>query len=167
MPVGEGWDIPKAADPWSSFHWFRVSPRGDLVVVVLSEQVLWYAGHFVDNRMSPCLGRECELCHDGCAGQVRYVFAAAEVSSKRAGLMEVGRGIGELMRDWCGRHDGLRGMVLSFSKHSHSKQSRTVVEYIDREEPPWFRSLEVPDPVTALRLTWKKAGFKLPEGLMK
>lgn len=165
MPVGEGWEIPPSYDPWSHFHWFRVSPRGDLVVVVLSDEVLWYSGHFLEGRMCPCLGKECELCREGIAGQVRYVFGAAEVSTKRVGLMEVGRSVGQLMRSWVPRHDGLRGMVLSFSKHSHSKQSRTEVQYVDREEGPWHLAIAAPDIRTALRLTWTKAGFKLPDGL--
>lgn len=134
-------------------------------MVVLSEEVLWYAGHFLEGRMCPCLGKECELCRQGIAGQVRYVFAAAEVSSHRPGLMEVGRGVGEQLRDWVPRHEGLRGMVLSFSKHSHAKQSRTVVQYIERDENPWYRQVEVPDIKQALRLTWKKAGFKVPPGM--
>ncbi len=165
MPIGSGWEVPAEDTPWSLFHWFRVSPRGDLVLVVLSEEVLWYAGHFLDGRMIPCLGRECEMCRQGIAGQVRYVFAAAEISTHRVGMMEVGRSVGDLIRDWVGRHGGLQGMVLEFSKHSHSKQSRTEVKYIDREESPWYRQAPVPDVKAALRLTWKKAGFALPAGM--
>lgn len=165
MPIGEGWDVPATGEPWSQFHWFRASPRGDLVVVVLSDQVLWYAGHFLESRMCPCLGADCEPCRQGIAGQVRYVFAVAEVATKRVGLMEVSRSVGELIRSWEARRDGMRGMVLSFSKHSHSKQSRTEVEYIDREEGPWYRSIAAPEVRKALRLTWTKAGFQLPEGL--
>lgn len=165
MPVGSGWEIPAEDTPWSQFHWFRVSPRGDLVLVVLSDEVLWYAGHFLEGRMCPCLGKECELCKQGIAGQVRYVFAAAEISSHRIGLMEVGRGVGELIRNWEPRHDGLRGMVLQFSKHSHAKQSRTEVTYVDRPQSPWYLQIAAPDVRTALRLTWKKAGFQLPAGM--
>lgn len=133
--------------------------------MVLSEEVLWYSGHFTLGRMCPCVGEGCELCSTGIAGQVRYVFAAAEISGRRVGLMEVSRSVGQLIKSWEARHGGLRGMVLEFSKHSHSKQSRTEVQYIDRAEPPWYLAVGVPDVRTALKLTWTKAGFRLPEGL--
>ena len=165
MPVGDGWDIPPEELPWSDHHWFRVSPRSSLVVVCLSEGPLWYTGHYISGRMAPCVGEGCELCGEGIGGQVRYVFACAEVSSKRAGLLEVGRNNGLLIRSWVPRHDGFRGMVLELMKHSHSRTSRTEVLYVDREEPPWYLALEVPDVKRALLMTWKKAGFRLPKGM--
>lgn len=165
MPVGEGWDIPAEELPWSDHHWMRVSPRASLVVVCLSEAPLWYSGHFEGGRMCPCVGEECDFCARGIGGQVRYVFACAEVATKRAGLLEVGRENGQLIRSWIARKGGFRGMVLELSKHSHSKTSRTEVQYIDREEPPWYLALDPPDVRRALLMTWKKAGFKLPPGL--
>jgi hypothetical protein len=105
------------------------------------------------------------MCAEGCAGQVRYVFAAAEVSTKRVGLLEVGRSNGLLIRSWISRNGGFKGMVLELSKHSHSRSSRTDVRYIDREEPPWYLAAEVPNVKRALLLTWKKAGHELPKGM--
>lgn len=165
MPIGEGWELPVESAPWSQFHWFRVSPRSALVVVLLSEEVVWYTGHFLEGRMNPCQGKGCELCKTGIGGQVRYVLPVAEVSTRRVGLLEVSRGIGQLVRSWIARHEGLRGMVLELSKHSLSKQSRTDVAYIDRPVPPWYLDLEVPDVRKALFLTWRKAGFEIPPGL--
>lgn len=167
MTIGEGWDVPPAAAPWSDFHWFRVSPRSSLVVVVLSDQVLWYTGHFMDGRMCPCLGKECEVCKEGISGQVRYVVPVAEISAHRVGLLEVGQSVGQLIRSWEDRHGGLRGMVLEFRKHSHARQSRTEVEYIEEQQGPWYRNLQVPDVKRALVMTWKKAGFRLPAALME
>lgn len=165
MPIGEGWELPAEADPWSQFHWFRVSPRSALVVVLLAEQVLWYTGHFIEGRMNPCQGKGCELCRAGTGGQVRYVLPVAEVSTRRVGLLEVSRGIGELVKSWMPKNDGLRGMVIELSKHSLSKQSRTDVVYVERSIAPWFLECEVPDVRKALFLTWRKAGFKIPPGL--
>lgn len=126
---------------------------------------MWYSGHFVSGRMAPCPGESCELCAEGIPGQVRYVFACAEVSTKRAGLLEVGRSNGLLIRSWIPRNGGFKGMVLELSKHSHSRGSRTEVLYIDKEEPPWYLALDVPDVKRALLMTWKKGGFVLPEGM--
>lgn len=165
MPIGEGWDVPAEEIPWSDHHWFRVSPRSSLVVVCLSEAPLWYSGHYVSGRMAPCTGEGCELCGEGIGGQVRYVFAAAEISTKRVGLLEVARGNGLLIRSWIPKRGYFKGMVLELSKHSHSKSSRTEVVYVDREEPPWYLALEVPAVKKALMLTWKKGGFKLPRGM--
>jgi len=165
VPIGEGWDVPADETPWSHFHWFRVSPRGPLAVVCLSEGPLWYTGHFVSGRMAPCLGEGCELCAEGVGGQVRYIFPVADVSTKRVGLLEVGREVGQLIRSWIPRRGGFRGMVLEFSKHSHSRVSRTEVLYIDQELPPWYLAVEVPDVKKALLMTWRKAGFRLPKGM--
>lgn len=165
MPIGEGWEVPAGDIPWSDHHWFRVSPRTALVVVCLSEGPLWYSGHFVSGRMAPCLGEACALCAEGVGGQVRYVFAAAEVSTRRVGLLEVSRSNGLLVRSWIGRHGGFKGMVIELSKHSHSKGSRTNVVYVDVEAPQWYVALEVPNVKRALLLTWKKAGFALPRGM--
>jgi len=167
VPIGQGWEVPGSEIPWSDHHWFRVSPRGALVVVCLSEAPLWYSGHYVSGRMAPCVGDGCELCAEGVGGQVRYVFAAAEVSTKRVGLLEVSRSNGLLIRSWVSRRGKFKGMVLEFSKHSHSKNSRTQVLYIDEDLPPWYLALEVPDVKRALLMTWKKGGFKLPKGMVE
>lgn len=166
MPVGEGWEVPEDKLPWSSHHWFRVSPRRSLVVVCLGEGPLWYTGHFVGGRMAPCLGEGCELCAEDVGGQVRYVFPCAEVTGHRSGLLEVGRENGLMIRSWIPKRGEFRGMVLEFSKHSKSVTSRTDVQYIEREEPPWYLALEVPNVKRALAVTWKKAGFRMPDGMV-
>lgn len=165
MPIGEGWEVPAAEIPWSDHHWFRVSPRQALLVVCLSESPLWYSGHYVAGRMAPCVGEACELCKEGIAGQVRYVFGAAEVTTKRVGLLEVGRSNGLLLRSWIPRRGEFRGMKIELSKHSHSKGSRTELLYIDQEEAPWYLALDAPDVKRALLMTWRKGGFKLPQGM--
>lgn len=165
MSVGEGWDLPAEEEPSSDFHWFKVSPKGSLVLVVLSERPLWYTGHFVDGRMWPCQGSGCEMCEHGVGSQVRYVLAVAEVSSHRVGLIEMGRGIGLQIREWMDRRSELRGMVLEWSKHSLSRQSRTEVIFVDRECPPWWRVQNVPDVHRALLLTWRKAEMAIPPSM--
>lgn len=167
MPIGEGWDVPGSEIPWSDHHWFRVSPRASLVVVCLSECPLWYSGHYVAGRMAPCVGEGCELCSEGVGGQVRYVFACAEISTKRVGLLEVGRQNGLLIRSWIPRRGEFRGMTIELMKHSHSRASRTEVLYIDTVESPWYLALEVPDVKRALLMTWKKGGFRLPKGMVE
>lgn len=167
MPIGEGWEVPSSEIPWSDHHWFRVSPRGALLVVCLSQAPLWYSGHFVAGRMAPCTGAECAMCAEGVGGQVRYVFGAAEVHTKRVGLLEISRSNGLLVQSWMARHGGFEGMVLELTKHSHSKSSRTEIVYIDDPAPAWFRGLEVPNVRRALLMTWKKAGFVLPRGMVE
>jgi hypothetical protein len=105
------------------------------------------------------------MCAEGIGGQVRYVFSAAEVSTRRVGLLEVGRENGLLIRSWIGRHGSFKGMVIELTKHSQSRGSRTKIEYIDGEEPPWWAALDPPDVKRALLMTWKKAGFRMPKGM--
>lgn len=157
---GEGWELPEGVNPWSSFHWFKVSARKPLRLIVLSERPHWYIGHYVDGRMWPCQAPGCSVCEDGTGKQVRYVMAVVDRESKRVGLIEVSESLGELIRSWVPRNEGLRGMHLTFAKHSASVRSRTEVEFEEMGALPWWRDLEVPDPKVALELTWRK--MKVP-----
>jgi hypothetical protein len=155
---GSGWDLPAGAEPWSVFHWYRVSPRSSLCCVVLSQAPYWYLGHFLEGRMYPCEGVPCQMCGEGVGQQVRWVFAIAEVNTRRAGLIEVSTSIADILRSWSAECGGLRGMQVEFFKHSHSLRSRTEVRLIREDLPAWYLALEVPDPETALLCTWKKQG---------
>lgn len=164
MPGGEGWDVPKGVTPWSEFHWFRVPVNRVLLLWVLSEQPLWYAGHFVGKRMVPCYGEGCAECAKGTGAQLRYVLACCEQGSGRVGLLEVGRSVAVEIRDRAGSIGKLRGTLWEFGRHSHSKQSRLEASLVDGAATPFVLSREVPDIRRALRATWQKAGLEIPEG---
>lgn len=163
MSVGEGWDPPPSEAGWSDWTWFKVRAGRILVVVILSEAPVWYLAHYHQYRMRPCVGEGCELCHARVGSQLRYVFAVAEVETKRVGLIEVGRSVALQIRDLVARNEGLPGMVLELGKYTSAKQSRMEVAYVDRPQGPWWRGLEVPDAAAALRSTWDKAGFAVPD----
>lgn len=162
MAIGEGWDLPPGSEPWSDFHWFTVSTRQDLEIVLLSSVPVWYTGHFLGGRMCPCLGTGCEYCGAAIGAQVRYCFGCAEVYQRRVGLIEMGRSNGLLLQEWSRRAGGLRGMSVRLSKHSKSSQSRTEMTYLDIEAPGWVLGVKPPDASLALYLTWHKAGFEMP-----
>lgn len=162
MGVGVGWDLPPGSEPWTSFHWFQPSTRATLVLVILNDQPVWYTGHFVAGRMCPCTGAGCEYCDAGIGAQVRYAFAVAETTSRRAGLIEFGVSNGQLIHDWVHRRMTLRGMVIEVTKSSTHRQSRTNVAYADQAAPVWIDSITAPDPALALYLTWHRAGLKMP-----
>lgn len=163
MPIGEGWEIPAGAEPWSSFHWFQASTRGVLDFVLLGDGPFWYTGHYSGKRMFPCSGEGCGFCEEGIGSQLRYVFAVVETSSRRAGLIEFGKSNGLLIRDWMGRNNGLRGMRIEVAKASKNPQSRTSVSYVSQPLEPWYLGMEVPDVALALYLTWHKAGMIMPQ----
>jgi hypothetical protein len=162
MSVGSGWDIPDGLKPWQNFHWFQPSPRSTIRLVILSEQPIWYAGHFVNNRMAPCCGQECDLCAAGTGVQIRYCFAVVEPLTRRVGLIEFGESNGRMIRDWGNRNGGIRGVQIEVFKHSKSAQSRTQINYIDEIPPLWIASCDIPDPALALYLTWSKANMPMP-----
>ena len=112
--------------------------------------------------MCPCSGSGCELCSAGVGAQLRFVFAVAERSTRRVGLIEFGKGNGQLIRDWSERAGGLRGVCLEVEKHSRSNQSRTEVRYVEAPCEPWYLGLAVPDVQLALYLTWHKARMVMP-----
>jgi hypothetical protein len=162
MPIGQGWELPEGAEPWSSFHWFQASTRGIMDLVILGEDPCWYTGHYSGRRMFPCSGEGCAFCAEGIGSQVRYVLAVVETSSRRAGLIEFGKSNGQLIRDWTARNNGLRGMRIEVSKTSKNVQSRTIVAYVEQPLEPWYLGMEVPDVALALYLTWHKAGMIMP-----
>jgi hypothetical protein len=167
MGIGAGWDLPPGSEPWTNFHWFQASTRGSILLVLLSQQPVWYTGHYVCGRMMPCIGEECEFCKSGIGAQIRYCFGVAEDATRRVGLIEFGQNNGQLLRDWAYRLGGLRGMSIEVEKHSRSAQSRTVVTFVDRPSPIWTDSAECPDVELALYLTWHKCGATMPRGMQE
>lgn len=164
MATGEGWDVPDDVKSWSDFHWWKVPVSKILVLHILSDVPLWYTGHYYKGRMLPCYGEGCSLCADGVGAQLRYLLVGADVSTRRVGILEVGRTIALEIRDLSTGRRPLRGMTIEFSRHSHSKQSRMEVQYVDIETPEWTTRLEVPDPKAAIVATWQKAKVPIPEG---
>lgn len=162
MSIGKGWEVPPGLKPWQNFHWFQPSTRTTLVLIILSEEPIWYSGHFVNGRMAPCCGAECDLCAAGTGVQIRYCFAVVEPLTKRVGLIEFGEGNGLMIRDWGNRNSGVRGIKIEVFKQSKSNQSRTQIKYADEIPPIWIADLEIPDPALALYLTWHKAGMPMP-----
>jgi len=162
LPLGEGWDLPPGAEPWTDFHWFQASTRYTLRLVVLSDVPTWYTGHFVGGRMCPCSGPGCDYCAGAIGAQVRFCFGVVEPLSRRVGLIEFGRSNGMMIRDWANRSGSLKGVQIEVSKHSKSSQSRTEVKLIEETPPLWIASLQSPDPGISLYLTWHKAGMRMP-----
>lgn len=156
MPKWSGWDVPEGVETESRFHWFEVNPGRGLDLVVLSEEPYCYVGHFYEKRMWPCTAPHCGVCEDGIGRQVRLVFVVACTTTRRVGLIEISDSVGRLIRDWVPRHEGLRGMHLFFSKATHKKQSRTLVDYVEEGVAGWWRTAEVVDPEAALMCTWKR-----------
>lgn len=162
MVVGQGWDIPEGVKPWQNFHWFAPSAKQCLILIILSGEPTWYAGHFVAGRMAPCVGPGCDYCAAAIGAQVRYCFAVVEPITRRVGLVEFGEGNGQMIRDWGNRNRGIRGMRIEVSKHSRAAQSRTEIRYCDEVPPMWIADINAPDPALALYLTWNKAGMRMP-----
>lgn len=160
--VGSGWGAAEKVGGSMQWHWFRVSGRRVLSLAILSTGPVWYVGHYRRSRMEPCTGTSCQGCAEGLGKQLRFVFAVAETSTRRAGLLEVGQYVAELLHEWEGRNQGLRGMWVEVSKHTQAIRSRMEVSYIDRPVDPRLLELEVPDVRDALRRTW--AELKKTEG---
>lgn len=161
--TGEGWDLPPDTASWSDWTWFHIKPGRARRLVILSEQPLWYQGHFVSKRMAPCIGHECVECMRGTGQQVRWVFAAAEIESRRQGLVEVGNATALELKQFTARVGTFRGMMIWIGRYSLSKQSRIEVELVDEPMPVWAAEMEGTDLKRALQATWLKAGFSLPQ----
>ena len=165
MAVGEGWDVAPEDRPWSDFHWWKVPAKGVLVLALVGEKPLYYVGHYVDGRMWPCLGPDCGMCKNSVGSQIRYVMGAVDISTRRVGILEVGRSNGMLIRDWVGARGAMTGQVIELEKHSHSRVSRTEIRRVEKEVGPWIHQIQLPDLRRALILTWDKANMPIPPGM--
>lgn len=160
--VGVGWDVPESVRDAIEFHWFHVGPSGVLQLVLLGNQPGWYVGHFDRGRMRQCGRGDCDLCRKGVGAQLRYVLPAAELVTRRSGLMEVGKGVGLLVRDWAISRGGMRGMVIELTRAARSKHSRLDVRLVQGPIPPWSLSMVAPDVERALKSTWDRIESTLP-----
>lgn len=154
--VGVGWDVPDQVRDAIEFHWFHVGVGESLELVLLGREPGWYVGHYDRGRMRQCVREGCRLCAAGVGAQLRYVLPCASMASRRVGLMEVGRGVGEEIRDWARSRGGMRGMVVVFERAGRSKHARLDCRPVSGPIPPWTLSLEPPDVTWALRQTWQR-----------
>jgi hypothetical protein len=154
--VGSGWDPPQDVRDGVEFHWWHVPVGGSLLLCVLSQCPVWYVGHYHLGRMRPCAGRGCDLCALGVGRQLRFVVCAAECSTRRVGVLELGSGPGYQLRDRSASNGGLRGTVLEVARSGRSKHCRLELRFVDEHAGPGLLSLEPLELEEVLRTTWKK-----------
>ena len=167
MPVGEGWDLPAEEQPWSDFHWFQIAVGESRLFCVLSDQPIWYTGHYYLGRMRPCCSEHCTICAEGVGTQVRYCFPVVDLDTKHVGLLELGRGHGLDIRAAAEEGHGLKGLIMEARKTGKASQSRTKLTFLHREPPDWINQIDPPDCGLALYLTWSKAGMAIPDPMQR
>jgi len=79
-----------------------------------------------------------------------------EITTRQIGILDVGKSVADMLREWTGRKGCFRGMMLEFTKASRSKHSRMEVHYIDRPEPSWMVTMQPVNLLEALESTWDR-----------
>jgi hypothetical protein len=154
--VGEGFDLPVEVTDRLDFHWYHCPVGGSLNLVLLPPKPVWYVAHWVHGRMIPCDGEDCLLCSRAVGTQIRYVFSVAEMQTHRAGLIELGKSNGLLIRDWGGQ-DGYPSFCgFEVWRPGRGKNSRLEVRRIEGDHIRWAMRLGMPDPMRALEMTWER-----------
>jgi len=153
---GKGWSPPQEVVDNVEFHWWHVPAGGSLLLCCLSEQPSWYVGHFDRGRMRICAGAGCDLCALGVGRQLRFVLCAAEVTTRRVGVLEVGSSVGYSLRDRALGNGGLRGTIVELSKASRSKHGRMEVHFVDQHPGAALLCLEPLDLAVVLEQTWRR-----------
>jgi len=154
--VGDGFGLPEGNDGWTDWTWFHARAAAPSRFTILCPAPVNYAGHFAKGRMVPCAGEDCALCARGMGTQARYVFSVVEWSSRRVGLLELGRGHALQIQDWIPAAGGLRGLTIELQRSAHSKQSRVDMCLVSDATPLFFQHLQGPDLVRAVRSTWQR-----------
>jgi hypothetical protein len=155
--VESGFGLPEGNDGWTDWTWFHARYPLPTRLTILCEAPVNYSGHFRKGRMVPCLGEGCPLCSSGLGNQARYVFSVVEWDTRRIGLLELGRGHALQVQDWMAQAGGLRGMSVSIVRASQKKQSSIELELLEEAAPIYFKHLQGPDLVRALRSTFDRS----------
>jgi len=154
--LGSGWNPPQEVVDRTEWHWWHVPVGGSLLLCCLSQQPVWYVGHYHGNRMRPCRGAGCELCGLGVGRQLRYVVCAAEVTTRRVGVLELGTGPGYLLRDRALGNGGLRGTVFEVARSGRSKHCRLEIRFVDQHAGAGLLALEPLDLEEVIEGTWRR-----------
>ncbi len=154
--IGEGFEPPASVRDQVEFHWWHVGNSGSLLLCILSGSPVWYVGHFTGGRMLACTGSGCEHCALGVGRQLRFVVCAAECTTRRVGVLELGSAGGYELRDRAGSNGGLRGVVVEVRRAGKSKHSRLELRFLDEHAGPSLLSLESLDLRSVLETTWKR-----------
>jgi hypothetical protein len=155
--VNSGFGLPEGNDGWTDWTWFHARHGMSTSFTILCMAPVNYAGHFSKGRMVPCAGEDCPLCARGLGSQARYVFSVVEWSTRRVGLLELGRGHALQIQDWIPANGSLRGLSIELERSSHSKQSRVDMRLVGDSTPLFFQHLEGPDLARAVKSTWQRA----------
>jgi hypothetical protein len=157
MLVGKGFDLPEEVRDKTDFHWMHVPVGGSLNLCLLPADPVWYVAHWLSGRMLPCEGQECKLCAKSLGTQIRYVFAVVEISTRRSGLIELGKTNGLQIRDWGGRDGYPTFATFEVYRPGRNKNSRLDVRRIEENVWPWCTLVPVPDHYRALQATWDRS----------
>jgi hypothetical protein len=156
VSVGTGFGLPAGSDGWTDWTWFHARYPLPQRFTILCEEPVSYSGHFRKGRMVPCSGEECPHCAMGLGSQARYVFSVVEWESRRVGLLELGRGHALQIQDWIGEVGALRGMSFEMVRSGSKRQSALTIVLLRESVPLFFRHLEGPDLVRAVKSTWER-----------
>jgi len=155
-PIGDGYDLPEGSGGWTDWTWFHARCGRPSRFTILCDAPVHYAGHWMRGRMVPCPRDGCPLCAEGFGTQARYVFSVVEWSSRRVGLLEVGRGHALQIRDWSPRDGTARGVSIEIERISREKQSRVDMTLVADACPLFFQHVASPDLARALKSTWQR-----------
>lgn len=158
MPlVGEGFELPIEVRDQVDFHWYHCPPGGSLNFILLPAKPVWYVAHWRNGRMIPCEGEDCKLCAMETGKQIRYVFAVAEITTRRPGLIELGKTNALLIRDWGGMDGFPNFATFEVHRPGRTKNSRIDIRRIEENVWPWCTKIAPPDPYRALQATWSRS----------
>lgn len=126
--VDAGWGNPATEAANQSWVWLHVPARSAIRVVILSESPCRYKGHWVDGHMRPCLPVDCGYCAVRLGFQIRYVFAVHDMTHRVSGLLELGAGAAEVIKESADDLGFLRGLVFELRKEGGRDRGKIIVK---------------------------------------
>ena len=132
----------------------HVPARGQLEVLMLSEDPVSYVGHYHDGRMRPCTHSGCQYCAKQLGSQRRWVFAVYDCSKNCTRLLELGAAPAGQLHQHAVDYQGLLGLRFRFTKSGGTLRSSISIELTGLSRVPVADLPEQIDVGNVLRKIW-------------
>lgn len=120
----------------------RCPPRGALVAVITSDDLIGCPTHFYGGRTVPCDAERCLPCQEGVSWRWHGYVSAYLMKAKLHFLFEMTARCAEVLIQYRRAHGTLRGCLFEATRHSQTANGRVYIQ----TRPIDLEGIPVPDP---------------------
>lgn len=146
-------DPPKSGDQ-PALRLTRTPSPGNLIAIVLSDDLIGCDTHFWSGRTMPCEAPECAACREGVPFRWHGYLGCCDPQTRSLFIFEMTARSAEYFKDYRKGYGSLRGAKFRASRWKKTPNSRVVIEIKPSDVPP--DSLPTaPDVCAAMSIIWE------------